>query len=64
MNIGIVKEVGSSERRVALVPSGVQALVSAGHTVYVERGAGMNAHFSDEDHVRVLAHCGPYAFGE
>ena len=55
MNIGIVKEVGGSERRVALVPSGVHALVSAGHTVYVEREAGLNAHFSDEEYIHAGA---------
>ncbi|MCX6138503.1 MAG: alanine dehydrogenase [Ignavibacteriales bacterium] len=55
MNIGIVKEVGGSERRVALVPSGVHALVAAGHTVYVERGAGENAHFPDEEYIHAGA---------
>jgi alanine dehydrogenase len=55
MNIGIVKEVIPSERRVALSPSGVQAIVSAGHTVYVEGGAGIQSHFSNDDYIHAGA---------
>jgi len=36
--------------RLGLTPAGVQALVQAGHIVYVERNAGLGAGFSDEDY--------------
>ena len=51
MNIGILKETGLLERRVALSPAGVQALVATGHTVHVERQAGVSALFHDEDYI-------------
>ena len=51
MIIGILKETGLLERRVALSPAGVQALVALGHTVYVERLAGAAALFSDDEYI-------------
>jgi alanine dehydrogenase len=50
MEFGIPKEVRTvqSEQRVGLTPAGVQGLVRQGHTVYVEKGAGLGAGFSDE----------------
>jgi alanine dehydrogenase len=48
MHFGIVAESSPLELRVPLEPYGVQELVSAGHTVSVERGAGSPAQFSDE----------------
>ncbi len=50
MEIGVPKEVRDLEMRVGLTPAGVLALVRAGHTVYVERGAGNGAGFSNEDY--------------
>jgi alanine dehydrogenase len=47
MKIGIPKEIKTNENRVALVPAGAAALVSAGHTVIVEAGAGLGSGFSD-----------------
>ncbi len=47
MKIGIPKEIKSNENRVSLVPSGVAALVNAGHSVTVESGAGLGAGFDD-----------------
>ncbi|MDD5383818.1 MAG: alanine dehydrogenase [Gallionella sp.] len=47
MKIGIPKEIKTNENRVSLVPAGVGALVSAGHTVIVETGAGLGSGFSD-----------------
>lgn len=47
MKIGIPKEIKPNESRVALVPSGVEALVSAGHHVIVEAGAGHGSGFAD-----------------
>lgn len=48
MEFGVPKEVHDLEMRVGLTPAGVHALVQAGHVVYVERGAGTGAGFSDE----------------
>lgn len=47
MKIGIPKEIKTNENRIALVPAGAGALVSAGHTVIVEAGAGLGSGFSD-----------------
>ena len=47
MRIGIPKEIKTNEYRVSLVPAGAEALVSAGHTVIVETGAGQGSGFSD-----------------
>lgn len=47
MRIGIPKEIKTNENRVALVPSGAAALVSAGHEVLVESGAGLGSGFGD-----------------
>ncbi|WP_445370698.1 alanine dehydrogenase [Methylomonas sp. HW2-6] len=50
MKIGIPKEIKPNENRVSLVPSGVAALVAAGHSVTLQRGAGMGAGFNDEQY--------------
>jgi alanine dehydrogenase len=50
MKIGVPKEVKPDEYRVALVPAGAAALVAEGHSVYVERGAGLGSSFSDEQY--------------
>lgn len=48
--IGIPKETSFQERRVALVPESVALLVSNGHEVRVETGAGLGANFSDNEY--------------
>ena len=50
MKIGIPKEILNNENRVALTPNGVHTLVSAGHEVYVQSGAGEGSSFSDEEY--------------
>ncbi|MFH1023110.1 MAG: alanine dehydrogenase [Planctomycetota bacterium] len=47
MIIGVPKEIKEFENRVAIVPSGVQTLVEAGHTVLVEKGAGVGSSIED-----------------
>ncbi len=47
MIIGVPKEIKEGERRVAMTPQGVDALVSHHHRVLVERGAGEGSGFSD-----------------
>jgi alanine dehydrogenase len=51
MQIGLPKEIKTNENRVALVPAGVEALVGAGHAVFVEQGAGLGSGFADEAYV-------------
>lgn len=51
MRIGIPKETLFEEKRIALAPAGVDSLVRAGHTVYLESGAGDGSHFYDEDYI-------------
>jgi alanine dehydrogenase len=52
MNIGVPKERRPYEYRVGLSPMGVGLLTAAGHTCYVETGAGLGSGFSDEDYAR------------
>ncbi|OGS83524.1 MAG: alanine dehydrogenase [Gallionellales bacterium GWA2_59_43] len=55
MKIGIPTEIKTNESRVSLVPAGVEALVSAGHEVIVETGAGQGSGFSDAQYLAVGA---------
>ncbi|HEX3273697.1 MAG TPA: alanine dehydrogenase, partial [Gemmatimonadales bacterium] len=48
MLIGVPKEIKTNENRIALVPAGAEAFVAAGHTVFVETGAGQGSGFPDE----------------
>ena len=50
MDIGIPKEKGAQEHRVALTPSGVKALVQAGARVWVESAAGVEAGYADAEY--------------
>lgn len=50
MIIGVPKEIKPQENRVALVPSGVLEMRRYGHHVLVEKGAGINSGFSDEEY--------------
>jgi len=49
MVIGVPKETHRQEHRVGLSPFAVSSLTSRGHTVYVQKGAGEAAHFTDRD---------------
>ncbi|MAZ31117.1 MAG: alanine dehydrogenase [Flavobacteriales bacterium] len=48
--IGIPKERAFQEKRVPLVPEAVGLLVSNGHKVYLEKGAGMASFFTDKEY--------------
>ncbi|MBM3319575.1 MAG: alanine dehydrogenase [Candidatus Eisenbacteria bacterium] len=50
MVIGVPRETSRHEHRVGLNPFGVARLTDCGSVVYIERGAGKAAHFSDEDY--------------
>lgn len=51
MIIGLPKEIKDSERRIALTPDAVHALVIGGHTFKVETTAGDGAGFSDRAYI-------------
>ncbi len=51
MIIGVPKEIKRLEFRVAITPSGAHELVRDGHRVIVERGAGTQSGFSDEEYL-------------
>ncbi len=53
--IGIPVESTLQENRVALVPSSVSTLVSYGHRVVIETGAGEKSNFKDRDYSEVGA---------
>ena len=48
MIIGVPKEIMHDEYRVAAIPETVKKFVADGHTVLVEKGAGVGAFFPDE----------------
>ena len=50
LTIGIPKETSFQERRVALAPESVALLVSRGHEVIIESGAGNESNFLDHDY--------------
>ncbi len=61
MKIGVPKEIKTNENRIALVPAGAESLISAGHSVLIEKGAGIGSGFSDEDYTSVGAKIAPDA---
>jgi NAD(P) transhydrogenase subunit alpha len=52
MKLGVPKELGSGEQRVAVVPDALAALKKAGLEVLVQAGAGAGAFLSDADYQR------------
>ena len=50
MKVGCVKEIKNNEFRVGLTPDNVKSYVSAGHTVLIEKGAGVGSGFKDEEY--------------
>ena len=53
MRIGCPKEIKPQEGRVGLTPAGVDALVRAGHEVYIEHNAGFESGFADAEYEAV-----------
>ena len=50
MIIGVPKEIKVREDRIAIAPQGVSFLCNDGHTVLIERSAGIGSGFSDEEY--------------
>ena len=55
MTVGIPKEIKNNEFRVGLTPSGANTFVRDGHTVYLQKGAGIGSGFSDDLYTNVGA---------
>lgn len=55
MIIGVPKEIKTLEHRVGLVPSSVKEFTSRGHTVLVEKNAGLAINFTDDHYIKVGA---------
>src|SRR5512133_3101888 len=56
MIVGIPREIKEQEYRVALLPSAAYQLIRRGHTVLVERNAGVGAGYPDADYAEAGAH--------
>ncbi len=61
MRIGCPKEIKPQEGRVGLTPAGVDALIRAGHKVFMEQNAGSGSGFTDEEYLAVGAEILPTA---
>jgi alanine dehydrogenase len=55
MIVGIPKEVKEDEYRVAMLPVGVEELVSRGHKVLIQAGAGLGSGLADHDYLQAGA---------
>ena len=55
MITGVPKEIKEQEQRVALLPSGTTQLTKHGHSVLVERNAGLGSGYPDQDYVKAGA---------
>jgi len=55
MIIGVPKEIKEQEQRVALLPSGTNELTKHGHSVLVEKNAGLGSGYPDHDYVKAGA---------
>ncbi|MCB9786871.1 MAG: alanine dehydrogenase [Deltaproteobacteria bacterium] len=55
MIVGVPKEIKVQEYRVGVVPGGARQLIDAGHTVLVQRGAGLGSGIEDSEYERMGA---------
>jgi alanine dehydrogenase len=51
MIVGILKEIKTEEHRVSMTPAGVEVMRQNGHTVLVEKDAGIDSGFSDAGYI-------------
>lgn len=61
MKVAIPREIKNNEYRVAITPAGVHDLVSHGHSVLIETGAGLGSSISDDAYVEAGASIAPDA---
>src|SRR6266851_1325823 len=55
MTIGVPKEIKEQEQRVALLPSGTGQLTKRGHTILVEKNAGVGSGYPDQEYQKAGA---------
>lgn len=55
MKVGCVKEIKNNEYRVGMTPDNVKSYADAGHTVYIERDAGIGSGFTTEEYEKAGA---------
>lgn len=51
IQIAVLKETGSFEKRVAAIPETVKKLIAKGFEITIETGAGNNSSYPDQDYV-------------
>ena len=52
MIIGVPKEVKNNESRIGLTPDSVETLVKEGHEILIQKNAGANIGFLDEQYIQ------------
>jgi alanine dehydrogenase len=52
MIVGILKEIKAEENRVSMTPGGTEVMVDNGHTVLVEKSAGIGSGFEDAEYIQ------------
>jgi alanine dehydrogenase len=55
MIVGVLKEIKAEENRVSMTPAGVEVMKENGHTVLIEKDAGMGSGFDDGVYIRAGA---------
>ena len=55
MIIGVPKEIKEQEQRIALLPSGAHQLTRVGHSVLVEKNAGIGSGYPDQEYTKAGA---------
>src|ERR1700761_4258545 len=55
MIVGVPKEIKAQENRVGLLPSAAYQLIKRGHTVLVEKSAGVGSGYPDAEYVQAGA---------
>jgi len=55
MKVGILKEIKAEENRVCMTPAGVEVMKQHGHTVLVEKNAGIGSGFDDKAYINAGA---------
>jgi alanine dehydrogenase len=55
MKVGILKEIKVEENRVCMTPAGVEVMKQHGHTVLVEKNAGIGSGFDDKAYINAGA---------
>ncbi len=55
MLVGILNEIKAEENRISMTPAGTEVMIQNGHTVLVEKDAGIGSGFNDDAYVKAGA---------